>query len=520
MGDLKNRQILMLMLLAFLVSLVPLTLVSMPPIADLPNHLARIHILRTAGADPVLNQYYVVAWGILPNLVMDWLLVALDWIPLMAAGSFSVALTFLLILTGVLLLQHTLLGRLSVIALFAVLLLYNRMLLWGMVNYLMGVGVLLIAFALWVRMRDDAPTKRIVVSSLMALAVFFCHLFPFGIYALSVGAFELQSLLKKENRNFKTWRHTIFIGGVQFILPVIAFIFLSPTSGYAQTRLAFGDFSRKLVTVPFMTFNNYNLLLDLASLALVSALVGFLLLRSIIKIRQEMWGVIGLLSAVHFLMPQYLMSSPGADLRTFFPLLFIAIAAVELKKGSKMAINIAIGVFGLLFVGRTLVVADHWQRADTEILPEYRELIASLPVGARVGTYFYLSDNKWFVDPPHQHYVTLAIVEKSAFVPSLFAHPGQQPVHYTPSAQKTAVIAPSIMVSPSLQQQDVPASSKTSNFWFCRFENIDFLMLSNAPKKSLDLPEFLVPTLQRKHVSLFRVARPLLAEYDLATCPD
>lgn len=173
MGDLKNRQILMLMLLAFLVSLVPLTLVSMPPIADLPNHLARIHILRTAGADPVLNQYYVVAWGILPNLVMDWLLVALDWIPLMAAGSFSVALTFLLILTGVLLLQHTLLGRLSVIALFAVLLLYNRMLLWGMVNYLMGVGVLLIAFALWVRMRDDAPTKRIVVSSLMALAVFF-----------------------------------------------------------------------------------------------------------------------------------------------------------------------------------------------------------------------------------------------------------------------------------------------------------------------------------------------------------
>lgn len=520
MGDLKNRHILILVSLAFVVSLTPLFLVDMPPIADLPNHLARIHILRTAGADPVLNQYYAVAWGILPNLVMDWLLVVLDWIPLMAAGSFSVALTFLLILTGVLLLQHTLLGRLSVLALFAVLLLYNRMLLWGMVNYLMGVGVLLIAFALWVRMREDAAIKRILVSSTMALAVFFCHLFPFGIYALSVGAFELQSLLKRENRNFMAWRQTIFIGGVQFILPVIAFIFLSPTSGYAQTRLAFGDFSRKLVTVPFMTFNNYNLLLDLASLVLVSALVAFLLLRSIVKIRQEMWGVIGLLSAVHFLMPQYLMSSPGADLRTFFPLLFIAIAAVELKKGSKTAINVAVGVFGLLFVGRTLVVADHWQRADREVLPEYRELIASLPVGASVGSYFYLSDNKWFVDPPHQHYVTLAIIEKSAYVPSLFAHPGQQPVHYTQSAQKTTSIAPAIMVPPSLQKVNERITSKASIYWFCRFENIDFLMLSNATPKGLDLPEFLVPALQRKHVSLYKVARPLPQQYDLAACPD
>ena len=519
-ADFSNRQILLLAGALFLVSLIPLFLVSMPPIADLPNHLARLHILRTNGADPLLNQYYEIAWGILPNLAMDWLLVTLDTIPLLASGSFIVGLTFFMILVGVLSLRWALFGRLSVLALFAVLLLYNRMLLWGMVNYLLGVGVMLVALALWVRMRDSHPASRIVTSSLMALAVFFCHLFPFGIYALSVGAYELQSLLKKENRNWRAWRTTMLVGGVQFVLPVFAFLFLSPTSGYAQTRLAFGDFSRKLITVPFMSFNNYNLILDLASFALVGGLVVFLLFRSVIKVRQEMWGVIGLLTAVHFLMPQYLLSSPGADLRTFFPLLFIIIASVELQTGSRRIVAGTVAALSVLFLGRLVVLADHWQKADQEVLPEYQEAIAELPRGARLGTYFYLKDDKWFVDPPHQHYVTLAIVEKSAFVPNLFAHPGQQPVHYTGSSGPAVRFSPSIMLPPELQREGLPSSSEQSLYWHCRFRFIDFLMISNAAFVALDLPSFLQPVKVGQHVSLYQVMVEELSSYDLESCPD
>ncbi len=503
--DFSGRQILLLALLLLLGSFVPLLLVDMAPIADLPNHLARAHILRSNGADATLNQYYEVAWGVLPNLVMDWFLVGLDWFSLYAAGSLLVGLSFLAILAGVLFLRYTLYGSLSILALLAVLLFYNRIMLWGMVNYMLATGVMLVALAVWIRLREAPAPKRVVISSAMALLVFFCHLFPFGIYALAVGAYELQSLLKPENRCWPVWRRTMLVGGVQFIAPVVCFLFLSPTAEYAVSRLAFGDFSRKLFTVPFMTFNNYSLPLDIFTFGLVAGLVLALLVLRAITIKKDMLGVLVLLTVTHFAMPQYLMSSPGADLRTFFPLLFIAIASVDLVKGSRTVVVSLTGALIVLFAVRIGVVTENWVRADRDVLPEYKAAIGHLPRGARLGTYFYLQSDRWFANPPHQHYSTLAIIEKAAFVPNLFAHPGQQPIKFVEAYRTLAERAPSIMVPPAQAAEKPDPLEKENLYWMCRFADIDYLMVSNAGSESLVLPLFLLPVFQGKNVSVFEV---------------
>jgi len=44
--------------LLFIIVSIPLLMVRMPPLMDLPNHLARFHILRTIDLDPYLQQYY------------------------------------------------------------------------------------------------------------------------------------------------------------------------------------------------------------------------------------------------------------------------------------------------------------------------------------------------------------------------------------------------------------------------------------------------------------------------------
>jgi hypothetical protein len=82
------------------------------------------------------------------------------------------------------------------------------------------------------------------------------------------------------------------------------------------------------------------------------------------------------------------------------------------------------------------IVADEWLRADREYAA-LRPAFASIPFGAAMAV----------AAPPGAvraggvpllHYPTLAVIDRDAFVPTLFADPYQQPVHFTPVAKKLA----------------------------------------------------------------------------------
>src|SRR3954452_15194401 len=53
------------------VSILPLLLTQHLPLADLPNHLARMYILRDWAASPELQAFYVPHWALVPNLALD-----------------------------------------------------------------------------------------------------------------------------------------------------------------------------------------------------------------------------------------------------------------------------------------------------------------------------------------------------------------------------------------------------------------------------------------------------------------
>src|SRR5262249_28768124 len=56
--------------LLFALALAPTVMVDIPVMVDYPNHLARMHILATAGT-PDQSPYYQVKWALYPNLAMD-----------------------------------------------------------------------------------------------------------------------------------------------------------------------------------------------------------------------------------------------------------------------------------------------------------------------------------------------------------------------------------------------------------------------------------------------------------------
>ncbi len=500
-----ERRTIWIAILSLALACVPLAVVSLLPIADMPNHLARIHILRDGGADPFLSAYYSIDWPIIPNLAMDVLLTTFSAIPLYEGGKALLMLIFIGMLFGVGFLSRALHGRTGVLFLLVALLFYNRILLWGMVNYLIGVVFMLIGVALWIRMKDSKPAVRVLVSSVLAIVIFFCHLFPFGLYAIALGAYELQRLCERSNRHAKEWATTAGVGLIQFILPLYAFFVLAPTSEFAS-EVGFGHFMRKLVNIPFMTFNNYDVALDLLTFVLVGGVALYSLWRRHIVIARSMWGVIAAFVATHFAMPQFLMSSPGADIRTFIPLVLIGLASLSVQSIPRRLSHSLVGIFVALFVVRTGVVAEHWHRAEVEVLPEYETAISHMHEGAKVATYFMLNERKWFVDPPHEHYVTLAIIRKSAFVARLWAHPAQQPVVFAPAYKELAARMPMQMLLYADAPLEPSASDPNNPYYACRFKGSDFFLLANAVEGRIgQLPDFLLPEYEGKHVRLYRV---------------
>ena len=79
------------------IAILPLWMVSFPPLLDYPNHLARVFILAHLH-DPAFHfsEYYAADWGPYPYLTMDALMVGLQkfW-SILTAGKILLSLSIL-----------------------------------------------------------------------------------------------------------------------------------------------------------------------------------------------------------------------------------------------------------------------------------------------------------------------------------------------------------------------------------------------------------------------------------------
>jgi len=513
--EIKN----VLLYLALVVLMLPLVVVDMPPIADLPNHLARFFVINHFDANLHYQAYYSVKLVSIPNLITD-LVAMMPVLRDVESMTFGVMLVFayvLLTVFGVLDLSRANFGAVSVLALAVVLVVYNRMLLWGMMNYMVGVGMLLVSFAVWIRIREQSALVMVAVSSFFSLAIYYSHLFPWGLYVVMVGVYEIQAMLFAEKKQALQKFHRLVLVGLQFLIPLVLFLFFSPTAE-VESRLAFGDFMRKIINAPIMPFNNYSQLLDAGTFLIFFGVFGLGFLLGFIRIKRAMWGVIAAMCVIHLAMPQFLMSSPGADLRTIIPLVLVTLGSIELTpKGTRYGQLLAL-VLIPLFLVRTGVVVANWSAANEGMLEEYREVLSKLPEGAKVADIFLNNTSGWFTNPPHAHYVTLAVIERSAFVPKMFAHPAQQPIEFSPQCQELARRATSLEAFyPDPSSPLVPDAGNPQNeFYYMGFVGMDYLLLSNYKALGGKVPEFLREVLSTDNLRLYQVDQASLK----STYPD
>jgi len=401
---------------------IPVFSTVLPPLVDYPNHLARLHLLTEGG-----NQFYAVRWAPLPDLAADLMVPTLARVmPLEWAGRLFLILTFALLAGGTVWLNRFATGRWRWWPLIAFLLLYDRILLWGFLNYLFGLGVALCGLAIWLSL-EDRPVRRVAASSLVALAAFFSHIEAFGIYALAIAGIELPGVLSLPRAYFfRGAAERLALGGVQFVVPAILFLFCQPPSEGGP--ISYGNVFRK-ADLLFSVFDNYSRPVDIACFVLFVALLGVLAWRRRLGIAPRLSVALAVLVAAYLLLPSQMMTGSGVDRRLPVALFLLLIAASAPTLQRRTAIVVAVA-FAAIFIVRMAIIEAVWLKADRVYAADIA-VIDSLPRSAKLAV-AYPPDDVNASAIPELHVATLAVARREAFVPTLFAYPTQQPIALRP----------------------------------------------------------------------------------------
>jgi hypothetical protein len=412
---------------------VPIFSAVLPPLFDYPNHLAGFWILATGG-----NAFYAVHWAPLPNLAGDLIVPLLARLmPLDLAGKLFLVMIFALIVGGAASLNRLATGSWRLWPLLTVAFLYNRQFLWGFVNYLFGLGVVICGAALWLRLEPARAGLRLIASSLVALICFFSHIAAFGLYALIILGIELQPAIAEWRiRHWPPLGRRAGLFAAQFLIPA-AIVLLSWRS-VAGGGISYAGLWRK-PDLLFSVFDTYNRPFDIACFVLLLILFGVLAWRRRLHIAPRLMPTLVLVFAAYLLLPSQMLSGSGLDHRIPVALFVLLVAASAPRFPSRKTAMIVGSAAAIVLLARLAIVESVWLDADHVYAADLAAL-DSLPAGTKVAV-AYPGDAVNATAIPEIHLPTLAISRRDAFVPTLFAYPAQQPIALNPPYDRLAAAA-------------------------------------------------------------------------------
>jgi hypothetical protein len=421
--DLSPRAFTALFAGLFALACVPVVTSGILPLVDYPNHLARMALLERLPHDATLQQFYVLAWRPMPNLAMDVLVPPLlGFMPLVVAGQAFVLATFLLLAGGAALLHRALFGRWSAWPCLAFLLLYNRLLLWGVLNYLFGLGLALCATALVLSLRRRVAL-RLAVSIAVALVLYAAHLMAFGIYAILVVGSQATGLLRAPRATVAR----IAVAALPLIPPLILML---AWGGGGDGAISFAKPWRKFDLL-FSVFDLYHRPFDIACFALAVAVLGFAYWRRWLRLAPEMALPLAVLGLLYLAAPSQMLGASGVDRRFPLALALILVAGSAWIAPRPLLERGFLAAAALMFAIRLATVAVSWQASAREydaLLPAF----GAVPAGSRIAV-AAPPDATNVTATPLVHLPVLAAALDDAFVPTFFAIPGQQPIAFAPA---------------------------------------------------------------------------------------
>jgi hypothetical protein len=430
----------LLFILLFVVAALPILSTTLPPLFDYPNHLARIHILAALPDAPVLQQYYTIAWGVQPNLAMDLLVPELARLmPLEMAGKVFLLITLCLLAAGPALLHRVLSGSWSPWPLLAFLFLSNNALVWGLVNYLFGLGLCFAVLALWLSLHTAPVTVRLAVGLIAALLLYVAHLEALGVYGVLVMGHAIN-----DARQMQRWRDRLVcvgVAGLPLLAPA-AILFLGGSRLLGGT-IAVGNPLRK-IDLLFSIMDSGNRAVDITCFAFVVLALGVAFKRRWLTLAPSMRLPLALLGLVYVLMPTQILTASQVDHRLPLALALGLVAGLVWTGPSPRVERLLLTAIATVFAVRSGWLEIAW-RASDRTYATYLTALDAVLEGSRIAV-AYPPAALHLTLTPLAHLPLLAIVRRDAFVPTLFAYPGQQPVAFTaPYAAFVQALSPDML---------------------------------------------------------------------------
>jgi hypothetical protein len=429
-------------LLVLLAVLAPLVVTTVPPLHDYPFHLARADILASLPTSSFLRAHYEQGSFLLPNVGMDVVMLPLTRLfPILVAGRVFLGLTLISMLTGTIALHAALHRRLSAWPLVSAFFMYNWIFLYGFLNYLLGVGLMLWATAGWVMLRERGNGLCLAWATVMAITLVFCHLAAFGLFAIVIAGMELRRAVGAPRTNRWATLRGLALSGLPFAIALTVFIAISPAAGEAREAMTYHGGRGWKLLVAYRSLLTTIDWLDLLTLSPLLAVVVLLVLRHRLRLAFPMATPLCLLVLTFAVMPFYIFGSQFGDTRLPIAILLVAIASTSVVGLSRRTMW-WIGSFSIaLLLVRSVAITRDWIDSDVRIAA-FTEAFRLVPDGATLyaataGAYPSIDYRDaaglalWH--PPLKHVASLASLGRDVFVPSTWSDPFKQPMRVVAS---------------------------------------------------------------------------------------
>ncbi len=503
-GEFSRSTIVVLFVALMAVASIPIVTHTLPPLSDYINHLGRSYVITHIDTDPDLARFYFVKWQVVPNLMIDVAMLVLNPLAdVYRAGQIFTLLAFFLILSGTLALNRALFGYWSALPLIATPLFYNEVLLVGVMNYIFGIGLALWALAAWVALRDRFWPWRFTVSTLFALALFFCHLYVVGIYGLVLLGFELQRMWAKRAEPLVPRLVGFLSTGLPFLI-VIVLLCISPT--WRSVNYYYWTASGKIDGL-FMAVDVYYSAVAFGLIASTLAAAAWAGRYGLLRFHPAGWMIIAVGAVVYVAMPRALFAAHMADQRLPIALAFVLIACLQVEFRHRRVRQGFVAMLIVLLAVRVTEVQLVWDRLGLVTAAFYRSVML-IERGARVlVVHGDRSAGEDISDYELVHAASLATIERSALVSTTFTVSGKHLLQvrdeYRKYVETEDLTPPSIPYFLQAARNDVPYFFTR---WPMHFDYV-YILFTRRGAANPD-PKDMTRIFDGPNFQLYRVAKP------------
>jgi len=397
-------------------SVIPFALVAQPPIVDFANHAARLD-MACSMADPAVAAMYRYHLGIIPNLAIDLVNVPLCGLMGPSAVLRSVVIVALMAIYGASwFIQRRLFERSNAFLLLMPAISFNLVTTMGYINFLAGIGILMIMIALAIR-HDQKLRSLLAIGNIGGAILFFCH-----IFALIIGLIFFFGWFLR-GRPFEVRR--VVTASVKtaamFALPLLLIPFVAESG--AELAVSYDGKIRMLFAL-FMAQHSQT---DIYGVLLLMPL--WLAFRfGPTTIHPSFRLPLLLVTLYVLIVPNQLMDAVDIDARSFVALAYLMLAAVSpLVRDKRVSSGLMAGAAALIAL-HLYIAATSWVqfsrnvdefRNATAILPEHAKVLSSMGDGTRSPPADRLT---------YSHLVSYATIDRRIFNPLEFTGVGMQPL--------------------------------------------------------------------------------------------